>query len=66
MPGLIKNSWTNKKWKYNFELRNYGFPYVEEIKSWVSEKPNDRLWGNMGFISCNSDEDAIMVVLKWS
>lgn len=70
---MITDSWINKnwpsktaKWKYNFQLSNFGFPYVDAIRQWVKENPNDRYFGNMGFISCNREQDAIMVVLKWS
>ena len=70
---MIVDSWINKswpnckgKWKYNYEVNNFGFPHVDSIKEWVAEKPADRNWGNMGFIACNEEEDAIMIVLKWA
>lgn len=53
------------KFKYCFEVSNFGFPNVDNIKEWVAEDPDNRQWGNLGYISCNSEEDAIMVVLKW-
>ncbi len=64
----INKSWPNSKarWKYNFQLSNFGFPHIDAIKSWVAENPNNRYFGNMGFISCNSEQDAILVVLKWA
>lgn len=64
----INNSWPNgkAKWKYNYQLSNYGFPHVSEITSWVGENPKERSWGNMGYISCNNEEDALMIVLRWS
>lgn len=70
---MIEDSWINKswpngkgKWKYNFQLTNFGFPHVDNIKEWVQENPTDRWWGNMGYISCNKEDDAINVMLKWS
>lgn len=71
---MIVDSWVNKrwpehpkyKWKYNFQLSSFGFPYVEEIKSWVEQDPKNRSWGNLGYVHCNSDEDAMMVVLRWA
>lgn len=69
---MILDSWINKnwpnckgKWKYNYELKNYGFPHISEIIAWVRENPKERCWGNMGYISCNKEEDAMMVVLRW-
>lgn len=70
---MIKDSWVNKsypsikaKWKYNFQLTDYGFPYMADIKSWCEEDPANRAWGNLGYISCNKDLDAMMVVLRWA
>lgn len=77
---MIVNSWINtkddefngpKKYnflskKYNFLLSNLGFPHVKDIKEWVSEDPDNRQFGNMGYVSCNSEQDAIMIVLRWS
>lgn len=70
---MIEDSWIDKnwpkgkgKWKYNFQLSSFGFPYVDAIKQWVEENPSARYWGNMGYISCNTEEDAVMVWLRWA
>ena len=70
---MIEDSWINKswpkgkgKWKYHFQLKHFGFPHVDAIRQWVQENPDNRYFGNMGFISCNSEQDAIMVWLRWA
>lgn len=69
---MIIESWINKSWpskgkfKYNYQLSTYGFPHVKEIETWVKEKPTERGWGNMGYVACNKEEDALMIVLRWS
>jgi hypothetical protein len=55
-----------KEFKYCIKVADFGFPNVSDIKEWVAENNGNRSWGNLGYVSCNSEEDAIMVVLKWS
>ena len=64
----ISKSWPNgmEKWKYNFQLTDFGFPHVDSIRQWVAENPKGRWFGPMGYISCNCEKDALMVVLRWS
>lgn len=69
---MIVDSWVSTKntgkrnWKkYNFQLSNYGFPHMPDIKTWCEEDPDNRAWGNMGYVSCNDHKDAMMVVLRW-
>lgn len=60
-PSRSKN-----KWKFCFELKNYGYPYVDEFVNWAKEDPENRRWGNMGYVECVKEEDAILFMLKWS
>jgi hypothetical protein len=55
-----------KEFQYCIKVKDFGFPHVDDIKEWVAEDAENRSWGNLGYVSCNREEDTIMVVLKWS
>lgn len=49
------------KFKYCFEMRNYGGNERTELEQWCKED-DTREWGNMGYVSCQKDEDAIYLI----
>jgi hypothetical protein len=53
------------KYKYCFEMRDYGGEQRSELEQWCLEDPDTRRWGNMGYVHCQKDEDAIAFILKW-
>lgn len=53
------------KFKYCFEMRDYGGEQRAELEQWCLEDPINRRWGNMGYVECQKDEDAIEMILTW-
>jgi hypothetical protein len=53
------------KFKYCFEMLNYGGEQRAELEAWCMQDPIDRRWGNMGYVECQKDEDAIEFINKW-
>ncbi len=52
------------KFKYCFEMSNYGGEQRAELEAWCNDAP-DRRWGNMGYVECQSDADAIEFITTW-
>lgn len=58
-PSSAKN-----RFKYCFEMSYYGGNERNELEDWC--KLNEtREWGNMGYVSCRTDEDAIYMINKY-
>ena len=55
-PASVKN-----RHKYCFEMRDYGGNERQELEAWCKEDPT-RQWGNMGYVQCQRDEDAIYMI----
>jgi hypothetical protein len=53
------------KFKYCFEMRDYGGENRKELEEWCNIDQETRRWGNMGYVHCQKDEDAIEFILKW-
>lgn len=53
------------KFKFCFEMRDFGGEQRAELESWCLEDPENRRWGNMGYVECQKDEDAIQFILTW-
>jgi hypothetical protein len=53
------------KFKYCFEMRHYGGDQRSELEAWCLQNSENRRWGNMGYVECNSDEDAIELINTW-
>jgi hypothetical protein len=53
------------KFKYCFEMRNYGGNERSELEFWCLADPENRRWGNMGYVECQKDEDAIEFINTW-
>ena len=53
------------KFKYIFEMRDYGGNERAELEAWCLADPESRRWGNMGYVECNKDEDAIEFITTW-
>jgi hypothetical protein len=52
------------RFKYCFEMTYYGSNQRDELELWCEESPT-REWGNMGYVYCQSDEDAIEFINTW-
>jgi hypothetical protein len=52
------------RFKYCFEMLNYGGTHRDELELWCEESPT-REWGNMGYVYCQTDEDAIEFINTW-
>lgn len=52
---------TKNRYKYCFEMRHYGANERVELELWCKEDPT-RQWGNMGYVECQRDEDAIYMI----
>ena len=52
------------RFKYCFEMAFYGGNERAELEAWCEEN-HTREWGNMGYVSCQTDEDAIEFINKW-
>ena len=53
------------RFKYCFEMSQYGGNERAELEAWCLEDPENRRWGNMGYVECNRDEDAIYMITHW-
>lgn len=53
------------KYKYCFEMKYYGGEQRGELEDWCKEDPDNRRWGNMGYVECNKDQDAIEFINQW-
>jgi hypothetical protein len=53
------------KFKYCFEMRNYGGNERSELEAWCLADSENRRWGNMGYVECQKDEDAIEFINTW-
>jgi hypothetical protein len=53
------------KFKYCFEMRDYGGKQRDELETWCLRDSENRRWGNMGYVECQRDEDAIELILRW-
>ncbi len=53
------------KHKYCFQMANYGEPNRIELEAWCNADTETRLWGNMGCVMCQKDEDAIEFINRW-
>jgi hypothetical protein len=53
------------KFKYCFEMRDYGGNERGELEAWCLADPVNRRWGNMGYVECNLDSDAIEFITTW-
>ncbi len=53
------------KFKYCFEMRDYGGEQRSELEAWCLADPVNRRWGNMGYVECNLDADVIEFITTW-
>lgn len=53
------------KFKYCFEMRDYGGNERAELEAWCLADPEHRRWGNMGYVECKLDSDAIEFITTW-
>lgn len=53
------------KFKYCFEMSHYGGEQRAELEAWCLEDPVNRRWGNMGYVECNLDSDAVEFITTW-
>jgi hypothetical protein len=53
------------KFKYCFEMSYYGSEQRAELEAWCLADPENRRWGNMGYVECNLDSDAIEFITTW-
>lgn len=53
------------KFKYCFEMRHYGGNERTELEQWCLADPENRRWGNMGYVECQKDSDAIEFITTW-
>jgi len=53
------------KFKYCFEMSHYGGEQRAELEAWCLADPVNRRWGNMGYVECNLDIDAIEFITTW-
>ena len=56
---------SKNKFKYCFEMRHYGSDQRAELEQWCLADPVNRRWGNMGYVECQSDSDAIELINRW-
>jgi hypothetical protein len=52
------------KFKYCFEMTHFGGNQRDELELWCKEN-DTRFWGNMGYVRCQTDEDAIDFINTW-
>ena len=50
--------------KYCFQMTHFGGNQRDELELWC-EGNATKLWGNMGYVSCQTDEDAIEFINTW-
>ena len=53
------------KFKYCFEMSHYGGEQRGELEAWCLADTTNRRWGNMGYVECNLDADAIEFIATW-
>lgn len=53
------------KFKYCFEMSDYGGEQRAELEQWCLQDPENRRWGNMGYVECKKDEDVIHMITTW-
>jgi len=53
------------RFKYCFEMRDSGGNERAELEAWCLEDPENRRWGNMGYVECQRDEDAVHMITHW-
>ena len=53
------------RFKYCFEMRDYGGNERAELEAWCLADPENRRWGNMGYVECQKDEDVIEFITTW-
>lgn len=46
-------------------MRDYGGNERAELEAWCLADPKNRRWGNMGYVECNLDSDAIEFIVAW-
>jgi hypothetical protein len=46
-------------------MRDYGGEQRGELEAWCLADPVNRRWGNMGYVECNLDTDAIEFITTW-
>lgn len=51
--------------KYIFEMKYYGGDQRKELEDWCNQNSIHRRWGNMGYVECNKDEDALYLIQKY-
>lgn len=53
------------KFKYIFEMRSSGGNERAELEAWCKQDPENRRWGNMGYVECKLDADVIEFITTW-
>ena len=46
-------------------MSHYGGEQRAELEAWCLADPENRRWGNMGYVECNLDSDAIEFITTW-
>lgn len=46
-------------------MRDYGGNERKELEEWCNKDPINRRWGNMGYVECKLDKDAIEFITEW-
>ena len=47
------------QFQYCFEMSYHGGEQRGELEAWCLENPDNRRWGNMDYVECDLDSDAI-------
>ncbi len=56
---------SESKFKYCFEMQHYGGDQRSELEAWCLQDSENRRWGNMGYVSCNKNDDAMEFITHW-
>lgn len=53
------------RFRFCFEMRDAGGNERAELEAWCLADPENRRWGNMGYVECQTDQDAAYMITHW-